>query len=66
MPKPVRKRLGVGAGEELEFRLGEHDEVIIEKASSERRHDRFARWRRFFEPGPSTDGIVAMTRGEVR
>jgi AbrB family looped-hinge helix DNA binding protein len=66
LPKPVRERLGVTPGEEVEFRLGEQGEVIIEKASGERRHERFARWRGFFGPGPSTDEIMAMTRGEDR
>ena len=66
LPKPVRERLGVGTGEEVEFHLGEHGEVIIEKARGERRPERFARWRGFLGPGPSTDEIMAMTRGEDR
>jgi AbrB family looped-hinge helix DNA binding protein len=66
LPKSVRERLGVTPGEEVEFRLGEQGAVIIEKASGERRHERFARWRGFFGPGPSTDEIMAMTRGEDR
>jgi hypothetical protein len=50
----------------VEFRLGEHGEVIIEKASGEHRPEHFTRWRGFFGPGPSTDEIMAMTRGDDR
>jgi hypothetical protein len=56
----------VGLGEEVEFDLGEHGEVIVGKASSERRQERFGRWRGFSGPGASTDEIMAMTRGEDR
>jgi antitoxin PrlF len=31
LPKPVRERLGVGCGEEVDFRLNERGEVVIEK-----------------------------------
>ena len=66
LPKPVRERLGVNPGEEVEFRLGEHGEVIIEKASGQRRHELFARWRGVFGPGPTPEEVMAMTRGEDR
>jgi len=66
LPKRVRERLGVSPGEQVEFRLGEHGEVIIEKASGEHRPEHFTRWRGFFGPGPSTDEIMAMTRGDDR
>jgi AbrB family looped-hinge helix DNA binding protein len=66
LPKLVRERLGVNPGEQVEFRLGEHGEVIIEKAGGERQPERFARWRGFFGPGPSTDEIMALTRGDDR
>lgn len=64
LPKAVRERLGVSPGEEVEFRLGDHGEVIIEKATGGRRPEGFARWRGFFGPGPNTDEIMAMTRSE--
>jgi len=66
LPKPVRERLGVGPGEQVEFRLGEHGEVIIERATGEPPPEHFARWRGFFGPGPSTDEIMALTRGDDR
>ncbi len=66
LPKPVRERLGVGPGEEIEFRLNERGEVVVEKAHAGRPVDRIAKWRGFFGPGPTTDEIMAMTRGDDR
>jgi antitoxin PrlF len=65
LPKPVRERLGVNPGEEIEFRLNESGEVVIEKAAGAPSPGRSSRWRGFFGPGPSTDEILAMTRGEA-
>ena len=66
LPKPVRERLGVNRGEEVDFRLNERGEVVIEKVDKARPAGRFAKWRGFFGPGPTTDEILAMTRGEDR
>lgn len=66
LPKPVRERIGVNPGDEVEFRLSESGEVVIEKATGAAPIGHFARWRGFFGPGPSTEEILAMTRGEDR
>ncbi|MFO1128829.1 MAG: AbrB/MazE/SpoVT family DNA-binding domain-containing protein [Rhodospirillales bacterium] len=66
LPKPVREWLGVSPGGEVAFRLKEAGEVAIEKASgAHATAGRSSRWRGFFGSGPSTDEILAMTRGEV-
>jgi antitoxin PrlF len=66
LPKPVREHLGVGPGEEVEFRLNEHGEVVVEYAKAGWLAERIAKWRGFFGPGPSTDEIMGMTRGDDR
>jgi antitoxin PrlF len=66
LPKPVRERLGVGPGDKVEFRLSEQGEVTIEKATGKPPPAPFTRWRGFFGPGPSTDEIMALTRGDDR
>ena len=66
LPKPVRERLAIGPGDEVEFRLTDRGEVVIEKAKGGQPAERIGRWRGFFGPGPSTDEIMAMTRGEDR
>lgn len=66
LPKPVRERLGVKPGEEVEFRLNASGEVVIEKSSAAVPVGPCARWRGFFGPGLSTDEVMAMTRGDDR
>ena len=56
----------MGLGEEVEFDLGEHGEVIAGKVSSEQRQERFGRCRGFSGPGVSADEVMEMTRGEDR
>ncbi|MFO1152647.1 MAG: AbrB/MazE/SpoVT family DNA-binding domain-containing protein [Rhodospirillales bacterium] len=66
LPKAVRERLGVRPGEEVQFRLNDQGEVVIEKGPGGTLvAARASRWRGFFGPGPSTDEILAMTRGEA-
>ena len=66
LPKMVRERLGIRPGEEVEFRLNEHGEVVVEKAKGGRPVERVSKWRGFFGPGLTTDEIMAMTRGDDR
>jgi antitoxin PrlF len=40
--------------------------VVVEKAKAGRPAERIAKWRGFFGPGPTTDEIMAMTRGDDR
>jgi len=66
LPKRVRERLEVRPGEEVEFRLNERGEVVVEKAKAGRPVERVAKWRGFFGPGPTSDEIMRMTRGDDR
>lgn len=63
LPKAVRERLAVHVGEQVAFRLNGLGEVVIETAAGGSPAGRCARWRGVFGPGPSTDEIMAMTRG---
>lgn len=66
LPKRLREAIGVEVGEEVDFRVNERGEVVVERAGPLRPEGRFARWRGFFGPGLSTDDVMAMTRGEPR
>jgi AbrB family looped-hinge helix DNA binding protein len=63
LPKRVRDTIGVETGEEVEFRMNDRGEVVVEKAGDRGRTNRFSRWRGLLGPGPSTDEIMALTRG---
>lgn len=66
LPKRFREGLGVQPGEAVDFRWNDRGEVVVEKSSPlPTQADRFDRWRGAFGPGPTTDEIMAMTRGEV-
>ncbi len=62
LPKRLREAIGVELGEEVDFRLNDRGEVVVEKAGRPAASSRFARWRGFFGPGPSTDEVMALTR----
>jgi AbrB family looped-hinge helix DNA binding protein len=66
LPKPVRERLALGPGDEVQFRLNDRGEVVVEKAKAGPPVERASRWRGFFGPGPTTDEVMALTRGEDR
>ena len=64
IPKPVRDHLGIGPGSQVTFRLAEDGSIVFEKADGTRQPSRFAKLVGIAGPGPSTDEIMAMTRGE--
>ena len=64
IPKPVRDYLGIGPGSQIAFRRGADGSIVIEKADGTRQPGRFAKLVGIAGPGPSTDEIMAMTRGE--
>jgi len=64
IPKPVRDRLGIVPGSEVEFRLAADGNIVIEKADGTRPPSRFARLVGIGGPGLSTDEIMAITRGD--
>jgi len=64
IPKPVRDHLGLGPGSRVAFRLAADGSVVIEKADGTRQPSRFAKLVGIAGPGPTTDEIMAATRGE--
>lgn len=64
IPKSVRDFLGITAGTEVEFRLSENGEVVMERADKKRPPSRIAALRGHAGPGMSTDEIMALLRGE--
>lgn len=65
LPKSVLDQLGIGPGSEVAFRRAADGSIVLEKAEATPLDpDRFAKLRGIAGPGPSTDEIMAMTRGE--
>jgi AbrB family looped-hinge helix DNA binding protein len=64
IPKAVRDHLGIAPGSEVTFRRAPDGSIVIEKADGTRQPSRFAKLVGIAGPGPSTDEIMAMTRGE--
>lgn len=64
IPKPIRERLGIEPGSAVEFRLAADGQVVLVKVGGLRPKSRFAALLGRAGPGPSTDEIMAMTRGE--
>lgn len=63
IPKEVRDLLGVEAGSKVGFRRGANGEVVVYKAGPAAK-SRFARVRGAAGPGPSTEEIMALLRGD--
>jgi antitoxin PrlF len=64
IPKPVRDHLGIGPGSQIAFRRTDDGSIIIEKADGTQQPSRFARVIGSAGPGPSTDEIMALLRGD--
>ena len=64
IPKPVRDRLGITAGSAVDFQMEADGRVVLTKVNGPRGTSRLEKWRGCAGPGPSTDDIMAMTRGE--
>lgn len=64
IPKAVRDLLGLRAGSKVKFRYGPNREIILERAEGERPPSKFAKFLGHAGPGPSTDEIMAMLRGD--
>jgi antitoxin PrlF len=64
IPKPVRDHLGIGPGSQIDFRRADDGSIVIEKADATKpRPSRFAKVIGSAGPGPSTDEIMALLRG---
>jgi antitoxin PrlF len=64
IPKAVRDLLGLKAGSEVKFRYGPNREIILERADGERPPSRFEKLLGHAGPGPTTDEMMAMLRGD--
>ena len=64
IPKEIRVLLGIEPGHAVDFRMDEDGRVVIVKAADPRFALRVEKWRGKAGAGPSTDDIMAMTRGE--
>jgi len=68
IPKRVRDQLGIGPGSEVDFRVTANGEIHLtaerEQMASAKSDDRFARILGIAGPGPTTDDLMALLRGE--
>lgn len=63
IPKRVRDLLGIGPGSRLDFQRADDGRIVRVKVGRDRRPSRLARLRGHAGRGPSTDEIMALTRG---
>ncbi len=64
IPKPIRDHLGIGPGSQVSFRLAADGNIVIEKADGTKQPSRFAKLVGIAGPGPTTDELMEMLRGE--
>ncbi len=64
IPKPVRDRLGIIPGSEIDFQLDQDGRVVLVNPSVPPRRSRFASLAGSAGPGPTTDELMALLRGE--
>ena len=63
IPKRLRDHLGLQPGSHVDFELTADRRVLL-KAAGPAPQNRFSRLRGSAKPGPSTDELMALTRGE--
>ena len=64
IPKAVRDRLGIVAGDPVDFEMSPDGRVVLVKSGAKPGPSRFEALRGCAGPGLSTDEIMALTRGE--
>lgn len=64
IPKAVRDRLGIEPGNAVDFKLNADGNVVLLKVGGDAHISPFDKWRGIAGPGPSTDEIMEMSRGE--
>lgn len=64
IPKGIRDLLDLKPGIEVKFRYGPNREVILERADGTRPLTRFEKLRGHAGPGPTTDEMMAILRGD--
>ena len=63
IPKPVRDHLGIVPGSRIAFRRAADGSIVIENADGTQQPSRLAKVIGSAGPGPSTDEITALLRG---
>jgi AbrB family looped-hinge helix DNA binding protein len=64
IPKPVRDHLQIQAGTDVEFAIEDDGRVVLVRADRRPAVSRFERFRGRAGPGPTTDELMALLRGE--
>lgn len=64
IPKPIRGYLGIEPGSQVNFRRADDGNIVIERADGTRPPSRFAKLVGSAGPGPTTDELMALLRGE--
>ncbi|HTV70746.1 MAG TPA: AbrB family transcriptional regulator, partial [Rhizobiaceae bacterium] len=60
----VRDLLGLKPGTEVKFRYSANREIVLERVDGKRPLSRFEKLRGHAGPGPSTDEIMTLLRGD--
>jgi antitoxin PrlF len=64
IPKRIRDYLGLEPGTEVAFRQAADGSIVIERADAARSADRLAQLVGCAGPGPTTDELMALLRGD--
>ena len=66
VPKWVREYLGLTSGTGITFRRAANGGIVLERAAGVRLPSRFAKLVGIAGPGPTTDEIMTLLRGDDR
>jgi len=64
IPKTVRDLLDLKPGSEVRFRYNDNRDIVIERADGQRPPSKFRKLLGHAGPGPTTDEIMKMLRGD--
>lgn len=64
LPQPIRDRLGLEIGSLVEFEVSPDGRILLVKLDAPQQPSRFAALRGRAGAGPSTNEIMALTRGD--
>jgi antitoxin PrlF len=64
IPKRIRDYLGLQPGTQVAFRRAADGSIVIERADGTRPPSRFAQLVGCAGPGPTTDELMALLRGD--
>lgn len=64
IPKAIRDHLGIGPGSQVSFKRAPDGSIVLVPANDVKPVNRFEKLRGHAGPGPSTDEIMALLRGD--